>query len=208
MTSDDKICAQRRLSLERHLGHHGGGLTLIELMVAIALLAILSLLAHRGLDSMSRANVHSLSQSERWQAVTLLFERFSADVSQPARRPVRNAAGIMLPAWWGTPAAEDAPFEWSRKSPSGQDEVRLGYRLREGTIELLLWPELDRAPGSLPQAYPLLEHVSDFRVRHLDAAGNWQERWPISEQEVLPRAVAIEITLAEGAILKRVFALP
>ena len=208
MTISDKIREHRRLRMEHHLGHHHGGLTLIELMVAIALLALLSLLAHRGLDSMSRANAHSLAQSERWQAVTLLFERFSTDVSQPARRPVRNAAGTMLPAWWGRPAAEDAPFEWSRKSSSGQDEVRLGYRLREGTIELLLWPELDRAPGSLPLAYPLLENVSDFSVRHLDAAGNWQERWPISDQEVLPRAVAIELTLAEGAILKRVFALP
>lgn len=208
MTSSDKIHAQRRSRIGHQLGHPRGGLTLIELMVAIALLAILSLLAHRGLDSMSRANAHSLAQSERWQAVTLFFERFSADVSQPARRPVRNAAGTMLPAWWGRPAAEDAPFEWSRKSRTGQDEVRLGYWLREGTIELLLWPELDRAPGSLPRVYPLLENVSALKIRHLDAAGNWQDRWPISDQEVLPRAVTIEITLAEGATLRRVFALP
>lgn len=188
------------------------GLTLIELLVAVALLAILTLMAYRGLDSMTRANDRTIGESERWRATMLLFERFGADVSQPARRSVREQAGATLPAWWGRVMADadgaDAQLEFSRKSPPGRDESRLGYRLRGGNVELLLWRVLDRAPGSAPEVYPLLDNVRALRVQHLDAQGIWQDRWPVADAEPLPRAVSIELTLAEGPSVRRIFALP
>jgi general secretion pathway protein J len=188
------------------------GLTLIELIVAVALLALLTVMAYRGLDSMTRANDRTLAESERWRATTLLLERFGADVSQPARRPVRGPAGAPLPAWWGRtmtePDGADAQFEFSRKSPPGRDESRLGYRLRGGNVELLVWRVLDRAPDSAADVYPLLENVRALQFRHLDAQGVWQEQWPLTDSEPLPRAVSIEITLAEGPSVKRIYALP
>ena len=188
------------------------GLTLIELMVAVALLALVTVIAYRGLDSMTRANERTLVESERWRAATLFLERFAADVSQPARRPVRGPAGAPLAAWWGRamsePAGADAQFEFSRKSPPGQDESRLGYRLRGGNVELLVWRVLDRAPASTVEVYPILENVSALRFQHLDAQGVWREQCPVTEAEPLPRAVAIEFTLADGPTVRRIFALP
>jgi len=188
------------------------GLTLIELIVAVALLALLTVMAYRGLDSMTRANDRTLAESERWRETTLLLERFGADVSQPARRPVRGAAGAPLPAWWGRamtePDGADAQFEFSRKSPPGRDESRLGYRLRGGKVELLVWRVMDRGPASGAEVYPLLENVSALLIRHLDAQGVWQDQWPVSDAEPLPRAVSIELTLAGGPSVKRIFALP
>ena len=188
------------------------GLTLIELIVAVALLALLTVMAYRGLDSMTRANERTLIESERWRAVTLFLERFAADVSQPARRPVRGPAAAPLATWWGRaitePDGTEAQFEFSRKSPPGQDESRLGYRLRGGNVELLVWRVLDRAPGSSAEVYPLLEDVSALRFRHLDAQGLWQDQWPLADTEPLPRAVSIELTLAEGLTVNRIFALP
>ena len=188
------------------------GLTLIELMVAVALLALLTLMAYRGLDSMARANDRTVADSERWRATMLLFERFGADVTQPARRAVRDSSGTDLPTWWGRAFAKAdgaaAQLEFTRKSPPGRDEIRLGYRLRGGSVEMLLWRVLDRAPGSVPEVHPLLDNVRTLRVQHLDAKGVWQEQWPVSDAEPLPRAVALELTLAEGPTLKRIFALP
>jgi general secretion pathway protein J len=188
------------------------GLTLIELIVAVALLALLTVMAYRGLDSMTRANDRTVAETERWRATTLLLERFGADVSEPARRSVRGPAGTALPAWWGRvmtePDGADAQFEFSRKSPGGRDESRLGYRLRGGNVELLVWRVLDRAPASAAEVYPLLENVSALRVQHLDAQGMWQDQWPVTDAEPLPRAVSIELTLAEGPSVKRIFALP
>ena len=188
------------------------GLTLIELIVAVALLALLTVMAYRGLDSMMRANDRTLAESERWRAITLFLERFAADVSQPARRQVRGPDGALLPAWWGRampePAGTDSQFEFSRKSPPGQDESRLGYRLRGGNVELLVWRVLDRAPASSVEMYPVLENVSALRFQHLDAKGLWWDRWPLADTEPLPRAVSIELTLAEGLTVNRIFALP
>jgi general secretion pathway protein J len=188
------------------------GLTLIELIVAVALLALLTVMAYRGLESMTRANDRAVAETERWRATMLLLERIGADVSQPARRTVRGPAGTLLPTWWGRaitePDGADAQFEFSRKSPPGRDESRVGYRLRGGNVELLIWRMLDRAPGSAAEVFPLLENVRALRVRHLDSLGVWQDEWPVSEAEPLPRAVSIEVTLAEGTSLMRVFALP
>lgn len=194
----------------RHPHGTQSGLTLVELLVAIALLALLTVMAYHGLDSMMRANDRTLAESERWRAATLLLERFAADVSQPVRRTVRGPDGALLPAWWGRPITEPggAQLEFSRKSSPGQDETRLGYRLRGGHVELMVWHVLDRAPASSSEVYSLLENVSALQFRYLDAKGLWHDRWPVTNAEPLPRAVSIELTPAEGPSVKRIFALP
>lgn len=198
--------------------HRQPGLTLIELVVAVALLALIISMAYRGLDSVSRGNERNLAEGDRWQGLALLFERIASDVAQPARRPVRAGAdnAAPLPEWWGRlpgdvsgvdPAA--AQLEFTRKSPQGRDEVRLGYRLNDDKVELLLWPILDRAPASGPEVYVLLEGVGSLRFRHLDSSGAWQDIWPIAgSRDALPRALAVEITLKDGVTLRRTFALP
>lgn len=189
------------------------GLTLIELLVAILLFALMSLMAYRGVDAMARADERVVGVTERWEAITLFFERFAADAAQPSGRLVRDSAGNVLPQWWGRPLAEpanaDAQLEFTRKSAPGQDDVRLAYRLRANTIELLVWPVLDRGPVAQPEVYPLLENVSGMRLRYLDSQGRWQDTWPIGGlEEPLPRAVSIELALFDQPPVHRVFALP
>lgn len=205
--------------MRNHFISRQAGLTLVELMVAVALLAVIASMAYRGLDSMSRSSAHSLAVGEHWQGVALLFERIASDVAQPSRRPVRALIDGKppLPEWWGRPLnnafADIDPaatmLEFTRKSPPGRDEVRLGYRLHADKVELLLWPALDRAPGGLPEVHVLLEGVSSLNFRYLDSAGIWQDSWPIvGSRETLPRALAVEITLNDGTNLHRLFALP
>ena len=205
--------------MRNHFTSRQLGLTLVELMVAVALLAVITSMAYRGLDSMTRSSAHSLAIGEHWQGVALLFERIASDVAQPSHRPVRALADKdpALPEWWGRPLANTAAdidpaaaqLEFTRKSPSGRDEVHLGYRLHADKVELLLWPALDRASGSLPEIYVLLEGVSTLNFRYLDSAGTWQDNWPtVGSKETLPRAIAVEITLNDGTNLHRLFALP
>ncbi|MBV2234658.1 MAG: prepilin-type N-terminal cleavage/methylation domain-containing protein [Sterolibacterium sp.] len=254
---------------------HKQGMTLIELLVAIALLAITASLAWRGLDTLGRNSQQLTEHSQRWQSLALFFNRFSHDVSQPVARPIhvgpvrpadtaspattgdtlnqrfaaRYTAALKammpqadhsqadsLPAWLGRTetAADLAPdqtadgnatenercaLEFTRKSSRGQDEIRLGYRLRGSQVELLLWPVLDRknAPGdgqttkaALPAVHPLLDGVSKLHFQHLDDNNQWQDHWPPAgtPQDRLPRAVAIELELLDGTRLRRIFALP
>ena len=196
------------------------GLTLIELVVAIGLLAVMTLMTYRGFDSMLRASEQVQSESERWQAVSMLFERIGSDVGQATRRPVRAGDDSLLPEWLGlAPSANkaeapledkiNAQLEFTRKSPAGADEVRLGYRLRQERVELLIWRVLDRAPASSADVHPLLDGVKDLRFRYLDASGNWNDSWPAADKlQALPRALALELTLKDGTTLQRLFALP
>ena len=194
------------------------GLTLIELMVAVALLAVITSMAYRGLDSITRGSERSLAEGEYWQGVSLLFERIASDVAQPSRRSVRSGVDKepALPEWWGRQINSSADMdptaaqlEFTRKSPPGRDEVRLAYRLRAGKVELLLWPVLDRVASSLPETYVLLDGVATLTFRYMDSSGNWQDIWPATgNKEVLPRAVALEMTMKDGISLRRLFALP
>ena len=196
------------------------GLTLIELIVAVALLAILTVMAYRGLDSVTRAGDRTQAESERWRAISMFFERFGADLGQATRRPVRAGDGVLLPELIGQPFnpmndAVDtldkvsAELEFTRKSPAGSDEIRLGYRLRGKRVELLIWRVLDRAPSSSADVHPLLEDVKAMRFKYLDSTGIWFEAWPIADKtQPLPRAVAIELTLGDNMAVSRMFALP
>lgn len=240
------------------------GMTLIELLVAVALLAIVASLAYRGLDSLARSSSTLTTDSQRWQDLALFFNRFGNDVAQPVRRPIHlgavsvsgsgtaaatanNATGGSLnqrlvarysaalsamsaradysnapgaPAWHARPLAtldaQDgsalAALEFTRKSATGRDEIRLGYRLRGSQIELLLWPALDRENETTPRPtiHPLLDGVSALHFQHLNDNNQWLDHWPPegAADDMLPRAVAIELTLQNGTRLRRVFALP
>jgi general secretion pathway protein J len=121
----------------------------------------------------------------------------------------------------GIQTPEGDALMFVRRSPDPQqDEQRLGYRLRQGRLELLLWSELDTLAAKdqasallapLPPAstiYPLLEGVKTFELRYLDTAKHWQTRWPANDPTALPRAVQLSMQLADGQTIARLFALP
>ncbi len=207
---------------------HCAGMTLLELLVAIAILALITTLSYRGIDTLIRSNDRLQADSTRWQALSLFFTRLGNDVSQPSARPVRaigTATGataigndLILPAWQGLPfpaLADDdpgyaAPLEFTRKSVTGRDEIRLAYRLRGNRLELLLWPALDRAAATRPEIHTLLDKVEALHFRYLDENLNWHETWPPtgSMNDSLPRALEVDLRLQDKTHLRRLFALP
>jgi type II secretion system protein J len=85
---------------------------------------------------------------------------------------------------------------------------RVGYRLRDGALEYLVWPDLDAAPGSAPAAYELLGDVADLQWQALDSDGRWTTEWPAQRPATaLPRAVSMRIVLAGGESITRILPL-
>lgn len=184
------------------------GFTLIELLVALAILALLSLLGYRAVSSLTDAELRLTAETAHWRALDALFMRLEADLRQAQPRTVRSGGGAD-PAWVLIPDLDgNAELRFSRAGPeialeAGSAGQRIGYRLREGAIEILYWPYLDAAPGTAPTAYALAEGVRRFAIACLDSTGTWRDRWPVTGEPALPRAVRVELTLADDEVVER-----
>jgi len=194
-----------------------GGFTLVEMLVALTIFALMSVLAYRGLTAVLETRAHLTDDNRRWRDIALTLSQLEQDLSMVVNRPVRDSGDLVQPALVGDPnviGAKEAQLSFSRMGMAWQtgvpaDVQRHGYRLNNGTLERLVWPVLDLAPHSEPAVHPLLERVKRFELRYLDGAGNWQPRWPLpGVAATLPAAVEVVVELEQGGTVTRVFALP
>jgi general secretion pathway protein J len=191
------------------------GFTLIEMLVALTIFALMSVLAYRGLTAVLETRAHLTEDNRRWRDIALTLAQLEQDLGQAVDRPLRDNGNLLLPALVGNPqpAGDDAQLSVSRMGMAWQtgvlaDVQRHDYRLNDGTLEQLVWPVLDRAPRSEPVVHRLLERVSRFELRYLDGSGNWQSRWPLPGMPALPSALEVVLELDQGTVVTRVFALP
>jgi general secretion pathway protein J len=184
------------------------GFTLLELLVALSILALLSVLGYRALVALTDSETRLSAEAARWRALDTLFMRLEADLRQTQPRPARFGDTIE-PPWVGTTDFDgNAVLRISRAGPEfalepGSAGQRIGYRLNNGSLEVLYWPYLDVADGTEPTAYALVPGVRVFHVEYLDREGAWREQWPAPGEPALPRAVRVQLTLADGAAVER-----
>ena len=190
-----------------------GGFTLVEALVALVVLAIVAVLAYRGTAALATGEAQLAAESARWRTLDAVFTRLEADLRQALPRPARHGERREA-AWSAQPddPAGNTALVFSRAGPEfalepGAAGQRIGYRLRDGSVEVLFWPQLDNLRDRAPAAYPLIEGVVGFRVQALGDDGRWADRWPLRAQDGLPRAVRVEVTLDDGLMLVRWFAL-
>lgn len=191
------------------------GFTLVELLVAIVILALIGAISYRGVKSSVEARDRIYTQNERWRALSRFFLQFEDDLLHSVGRTARSAAGesqagfVSKAAWSG---ADDAQLILARASSSYQGDaqasVRVGYRLAGDRLERLHWPVADSAPGQLPRVQTLLAGVSSLRLRCMNEYSLWRPVWPVPQDTRLrPSAVEISLTLEDGGTITRLFSL-
>jgi general secretion pathway protein J len=190
----------------------GRGFTLLEILVALALMALVAVLAWRATAALVDGESRLSDEARRWRALDAAFARLEADLRQAQPRAIRSGGGIE-PAWLAAVEAEGASaIVLSRAGPEfaaepGAAGQRIAYRLRNGALEVVYWPTLDRTRDVAPVAYRLVDGVAAFRVAHLASSGQWIAPWPRPGEPELPRAVRVELALASGASVERWFVL-
>jgi general secretion pathway protein J len=188
------------------------GFTLLEILIAIAIVALLALMGYRALSALSESESRLSAEATKWRTLDLFFARLEADLREAVPRPARSGAASE-PAWLAAvDAAGNGALAFSRAGPDfaidpGSVGQRLGYRLRNGSIEVLYWPGYDRPRDGEPAAYALLSDVTQFRLSYLTATGIWVDNWPIGGDADLPRATRVIVTLASGEEIERWLAL-
>jgi len=193
------------------------GFTLVELLVALAIFAIMTGFAYRGLTTMLDSRQALERESRKWRDVALCVGRIERDLAAALARRAIGASG--------TPLAPVSSVIESSASPEGlaltrsgspihenalAAPQRVGYRLREGTIERLAWAGADAAPREEPAAVAVLREVGALGFRFLDARGEWRSSWglPGAAETALPAAVEVTLKLASGETIVRLVDLP
>ena len=197
------------------------GFTLLELLVALAVFAIMSIAAYSGLRNVLFTRAAVEEQTRRLAAVQLAVFRLEQDIEQTVPRGIRDEYGEPQAALVGgelasdrltlTRAGWDNPLEQSRANLQ-----RVTYRFRDGRLWRRYWDTLDRGGLTEPHETLLLDRVREFRVRFLDQE-DWRNDWPPPHEtetdqqkpaDSLPRAVEIGLTLEDWGEITRLLPLP
>lgn len=187
------------------------GFTLLELLVAIALFAVVAGLAYGGLDALSRSSGQLDEAGTRLAAIQRGMDMLARDLRQASARGIRDGDGRPLPALSGDAHRIEltrAGHANALAQPRSELE-RVGY-LRDGEkLQRLHYAVLDRAGGVAPRVDTLLDRVQALDLRYLGADGREHDRWPPprGDAQALPRAVELRITLKDYGQLRRVLEL-
>lgn len=192
--------------------HRRAGFTLIEVLLALAIVAVIALLGYRALSALSESEARLTAEAARWRTLDLFFARLEGDLREAVPRSARLGASRMPPWVGATDALGNGALEFSRAGPEfalepGSAGQRIGYRFADGAVEVLYWPGYDRPRDAQAVAYRLVSSVARFRLSYLASSGNWADAWPLAREADLPRAVKVELTLASGEVIERWLAL-
>ena len=193
------------------------GFTLVEMLVAISLLAILGVLSWRGMDYVATQRERLDRDTEELTAVLRVLSQLERDITQRAPDfvlPAQTAPSMLPPSIAVAPVGGGAiALEILRVAPGAGGAARAQrvlYRLSGSTLTRsasaagTVWP-----PARAVDPVALLPEVRGFAVRVM-AGGFWTEVGK-SDQGVQPptRATGLEVSIeaADGARYVRIFAL-
>ena len=191
------------------------GFTLIEVLVALAVFGILSLLAYMTLgQTLSNADMLT-ERMDRLQAVQRTVRYISNDLMQAAPRPVRLEPGDSMGPAIQTNLSAEFALEvthggWG--NPAGlprSTQQRTAYRIEDGELVRYHWTVLDRTYANEPIATVLLDDVESLLFLYLRGNDEWTETWPPQGAQgaaglrARPRAVEFVLTLADEGEIRR-----
>ena len=178
------------------------GFTLLELIVVLAIFAVLSVMAYGGLSTVLTARTHVAQALDRTAALQKGYLRLRNDFQQLRARPARDGYGEVQPALLVQP---DGGVEFTRsgwRNPLSQPRSaleRVAYRLDDRRLMRQSWRVLDRAQESTPVEVAVLDQVEELAWRFLDAKLEWHDAWPPAATTVgsapAPPPLAVELTL-------------
>jgi general secretion pathway protein J len=181
------------------------GFTLVELLVAVAILAIIGVIAFVGLSRVVVQQEIARAHTERWQDIQLAMRLVTQDLAQLHPRATREELGESYqPSLLADPSAQFA-LEFSRggwANPAGVARgtvLRVAYDWEDDKLVRWHWSVMDRTLSTPPVRTELLDKVTNVEVRFLDNAGEWHLEWPPVDrrgpQSLISRPRAVEFAL-------------
>ena len=169
------------------------GFTLLELLVAVAIFAVVAALAWGGLDAIVRARRVLDGEAANLARLQRALGRFDRDFSAAVPRPIRNERGQLVPALVGGSEKIEAST-WqpvANAGAAGSVLQRVSWACVDGQLRRTRWAAPDRTAATSNEERMLLDKISRCRLRYVAQDGTLAQRWPLPEMpaNALPRGI-------------------
>ena len=186
------------------------GYTLVEVLVAVLVFAVLAASAYVALDGMSRAAEVHRDHSASLAELQLAVARLDADLRQVTARPVRDANGQPQAALVGQRATLTATRAgWGNPGQVRRSSLqRFSWQVGDGNLVRIHWPVTDVVDATRAQSEPVLA-IRDLAFRYRDHEHRWHDQWPVAGQppEVLPAAIEVQFHSEQFGPIRRLLVL-
>ena len=190
------------------------GFTLLEMLVAIAIFAVVSTLALTGYTQLQQQSEYLEQRLSRLREVQRAVQTLCQDLEQLEPRPVREPLGDgYLPALQVTDTLEYrlqlTRAGWSNTGGLPRPTLqRVGYRVEDEQLWRDHWPTLDRTLVVEPVKVRMLDGVRGVSFRFLTSNRQWVDRWPAQQvgtrnERSRPAAIEVVIELEDWGEIRR-----
>ena len=188
------------------------GFTLVEVLVATAVFAIMSAMAWGGLNAVIRTREALVAEQQDFARTMRAVGMLERDLLGAVARPVRGNYGEPLPALRGdVDHLEFTRLGFASSLVDARSSLeRVVYEQDGTTLKRGRYAVLDRAAGSVAEFTSVRDRLHRLQLRYLDAQGNWLDTWPRSDDkpEALPRAIEFRIDIDGVGEISRLIELP
>ena len=171
------------------------GFTLLELVIAMAIFAVLGLASWTLFDGVVRVQQGTTAHEREFRALQRAVAVIERDLLHITEQPV---------------VLTQALLQWQRSNwrnpldQSRSERQALTYRLDNGA----LWRESQGEGAPIVQRQKLLDDVRDLNWRLYDAQSGWRSDWPAAPKGKTPMALEIQLSAGRFESIRRVLLLP
>jgi general secretion pathway protein J len=188
------------------------GFTLLEILVALFIIAIIAIMIIRGLQVVIASKNGIERSASQLQQVEFSMRLIGSDMRNLINRPIKQAGGQTIPALFLHDDASNT-LEFTRaglSNPLAQPRSTLlhaAYTLQNGQLSRLTYPVLEQAVTTKPNKRVILTNVKYLQWQFVGNDGRLYTSWPANnaQGQVLPKAVQLTMTLHKKGKVTRLF---
>lgn len=179
------------------LKHQQSGISLLELLLAVAVFALLATAAYTTLNTMVTASAAHEIQSDNLKRVQLSLLRMERELKQVIVQPNAGQTFRAEQDW--------ISFNYLAPSINQPTAAIIAGQYRFDEAQQLLVREIRKdQPGAQNQYQPLFQNTTNARFRYLDRNNQWQNSW---QSEGSPQAIEIQLQIQGLGQIRRLIEL-
>jgi len=176
------------------------GFSLLELVIAISIFAIIATMAFTSLTQVQQANHNTQKTMARLQEIQLAIRKFEQDASQMTLRPIRDENGNSQAALKYI-SQENFYLEFTRTGADASinlnqtNLLRVAYYYKNKKLYRKIWHQLDRPIDAKSESYPILSKLKSIKITFYDDNRQPLSTWLTNNGNTASLPLAIEITM-------------